>query len=110
MTSGTSSFALHTSSFSPSTEDGEDFVLQVRNLRTHFYTVEGELPAVDGVTFSMRRGQILAIVGESGCGKSVTAYSILRLIQEPGKIVGGRIVVRMCSGIGHRRCGYGDRL
>jgi len=71
----------------------EDLVLRVEDLKTYFYTVEGEIPAVDGVTFSMRRGGILAIVGESGCGKSVTAYSILRLIQKPGQIVGGRIRV-----------------
>ena len=69
-----------------------DFVLKVRDLETYFYTVEGELPAVDGVTFAMERGKTLAIVGESGCGKSVTAYSILRLIQKPGEIVGGKIV------------------
>ncbi len=71
----------------------DDFVLRVEDLKTYFYTVEGEIPAVDGVTFSMRRGRTLAIVGESGCGKSVTAYSILRLIQKPGRIVGGRIQV-----------------
>ncbi|MBN1341605.1 MAG: ABC transporter ATP-binding protein [Phycisphaerae bacterium] len=98
MTSNTSAFALRTSSVTPSTEgqrEGEeDFVLHVNDLKTHFHTVEGELPAVNGVTFSMRRGQILAIVGESGCGKSVTAYSILRLILEPGKIVGGQILVK----------------
>ena len=68
-----------------------DYVLKVRGLKTHFNTVEGDLPAVDGVTFNMRRGRTLAIVGESGCGKSVTAYSILRLIQKPGRIVAGKI-------------------
>lgn len=66
-------------------------VLEVRNLRTHFTTEEGIIPAVDGVNFSLPRGKTLAIVGESGCGKSVTSYSILRLIQSPGKIVGGSI-------------------
>jgi len=68
-----------------------DLVLSVRDLKTYFTTVEGVLPAVDGVTFDMPRGKTLAIVGESGCGKSVTAYSILRLIQKPGRIVGGKI-------------------
>ncbi|MBI1336116.1 MAG: ATP-binding cassette domain-containing protein [Phycisphaera sp.] len=63
-------------------------------LRTYFRTHEGEVRAVDGVSFKMKRGSILAIVGESGCGKSVTAYSILRLIQPPGKIVGGRVTLR----------------
>lgn len=66
-------------------------VLKIDGLRVYFYTEEGETRAVDGVHFTMRRGQIMAVVGESGCGKSVTAYSILRLIQKPGKIVGGTI-------------------
>ncbi len=73
--------------------DADGLVLRVEGLRTQFQTIEGILPAVDGVSFDLHRGRILAIVGESGCGKSVTAYSILRLIQEPGRIVGGRIVV-----------------
>ena len=51
----------------------QDLLLEVEDLRTYFYIEEGEIPAVDGVTFSVKRGQILAIVGESGCGKSVTA-------------------------------------
>jgi len=66
-------------------------VLDVLNLRVYFYTEEGEIRAVDGVSFNMQRGRITALVGESGCGKSVTSYSILRLIQKPGKIMGGRI-------------------
>jgi len=65
--------------------------LEIDDLRVYFYTEEGETRAVDGVHFAMDRGKIMAIVGESGCGKSVTAYSILRLIQKPGKIVGGTI-------------------
>ena len=69
----------------------DDVLLSVEDLRVHFFTDEGTARAVDGVTFSIRRGSFLAIVGESGCGKTVTAYSILRLIQEPGRIVGGRI-------------------
>jgi oligopeptide/dipeptide ABC transporter ATP-binding protein len=68
-------------------------VLDVRNLKTFFYTEEGEVRAVDDASFSAERGKILAIVGESGCGKSVTAYSILRLIQDPGKIVSGQILL-----------------
>jgi peptide/nickel transport system ATP-binding protein len=71
-----------------------DALLEVKDLRTYFYTHEGEVRAVDGVSFTMTRGSILAIVGESGCGKSVTAYSILRLIQPPGKIVGGSVTLR----------------
>jgi oligopeptide/dipeptide ABC transporter ATP-binding protein len=65
--------------------------LDVSDLKVYFYTEEGEIRAVDGVSFDMRRGRITALVGESGCGKSVTSYSILRLIQKPGKIMGGRI-------------------
>ncbi|HVU35673.1 MAG TPA: ABC transporter ATP-binding protein [Opitutaceae bacterium] len=71
-----------------------DSILQVTELKTHFFTDEGELPAVDGVTFSIPRGRTLALVGESGCGKTVTSYSILRLVQKPGRIVGGSIVLR----------------
>jgi oligopeptide/dipeptide ABC transporter ATP-binding protein len=70
-----------------------DTILEVIGLRTHFLTDDGVLPAVDGVTFSIKRGQTLALVGESGCGKSVTSYSILRLIQPPGKIVSGQILL-----------------
>jgi len=71
-----------------------DAILDVVDLRTHFATPEGSLPAVDGVSFSIERGRLLALVGESGCGKSVTSYSILRLIQKPGRIVAGRILLR----------------
>ncbi len=66
-------------------------LLEVRGLSTHFQTEEGELRAVDGVSFELRRGRTLALVGESGCGKSVAAHSLLRLINPPGKIVAGSI-------------------
>ncbi|WP_210367362.1 ABC transporter ATP-binding protein [Bacillus sp. REN3] len=69
-------------------------VLDVRNLRTSFITSDGEVPAVDDVSFSVHKGEILGIVGESGCGKSVTSLSIMKLIpQPPGKIVGGKILL-----------------
>ncbi len=77
----------------PVPED-EPPVLAVEGLRTWFATEEGDLPAVNGVTFSVPRGKTLAIVGESGCGKSVSAYSILRLVQPPGEIVAGSIRLR----------------
>ena len=76
------------------TKPGND-ILEVTDLRTHFFTeTGGALPAVDGVSFRIPRGKTLAIVGESGCGKSVTSYSLLRLVQPPGRIIGGRIVLR----------------
>jgi oligopeptide/dipeptide ABC transporter ATP-binding protein len=68
-------------------------ILKIEDLKTYFHTEEGEIRAVDGVSLEMQRGSILALVGESGCGKSVTAYSVLQLIQKPGKIVGGRITL-----------------
>jgi oligopeptide/dipeptide ABC transporter ATP-binding protein len=66
-------------------------ILEIEKLRTYFSTEYGELHAVDGVNFSIKRGSILALVGESGCGKSVTAFSVLRLIQKPGGIRSGKI-------------------
>jgi peptide/nickel transport system ATP-binding protein len=67
-------------------------ILQVEGLQTHFFTRRGVVKAVDGVSFSIARGQILGLVGESGAGKSITGFSILRLIDPPGRIVGGRIL------------------
>lgn len=71
----------------------KDILLDVKGLRTCFYGDDGAVPAVDGVSFSISRGQTLGIVGESGCGKSVTALSIMRLVPfPPGRIVAGEIV------------------
>ena len=68
-------------------------LLQVNDLRTYFFTYEGVVKAVDGVTYDLQEGEILGLVGESGCGKSVSALSILRLIPNPpGRIVGGEII------------------
>ncbi|MEM2925482.1 MAG: ABC transporter ATP-binding protein [Methanocellales archaeon] len=67
-------------------------LLEVKNLKTYFHTHEGVLKAVDGVSFSVEKGSITCIVGESGSGKSVTALSILRLIDPPGEIIGGEIL------------------
>jgi oligopeptide/dipeptide ABC transporter ATP-binding protein len=66
-------------------------LLNVDRLKTYFYTSEGIIRAVDDVSFNIERGRILGIVGESGCGKSMTALSIMRLVPSPGKIVGGNI-------------------
>ncbi len=68
-----------------------DILLEVNNLKTYFYTEDGIVKAVDGVDFYLRRGEVLGLVGESGCGKSVTSHSIMRLIGQPGKIVEGEI-------------------
>jgi len=69
-------------------------ILEVEDLHTHFETDDGVMRAVDGVSFNVGRGRTLALVGESGSGKSVTSHSILRLIQPPGKIVGGKMLLR----------------
>ena len=67
-------------------------VLQIEDLQTHFFTSVGTVRAVDGVSYSVRSGEILGVVGESGCGKSVSALSILRLVANPpGRIVGGAV-------------------
>jgi len=68
-------------------------VLEVKNLKTYFYTEEGVVKAVDDVSFSVEKGKTLGLVGESGCGKSVTAMSISRLISPPGRIAGGEILL-----------------
>jgi oligopeptide/dipeptide ABC transporter ATP-binding protein len=68
-------------------------VLEVKNLKTHFFTKDGVVKAVDGVSFSVESGKTLGLVGESGCGKSVTAMSISRLVSPPGKIVDGHILL-----------------
>ena len=68
-------------------------LLSVRNLITRFDTPAGVFNAVDGISFSIYPGQTLALVGESGCGKSVTALSLMRLITEPGRIVGGQVIM-----------------
>ena len=59
-----------------------DIALEVRDLHTHFFLRRGVVKAVDGVSFSLRRGEVLGLVGESGCGKSVTALSVLRLLAQ----------------------------
>ena len=64
-------------------------LLEVRDLRTSFFTDAGEVRAVNGVSFNLERGRVLGIVGESGSGKSVTAYSIMQILAGTGKIVGG---------------------
>ena len=69
-----------------------DPLLEIQDLRTHFITDDGVTKAIDGVSLSVSRGSTLCIVGESGCGKSVTGRSIMRIVERPGRIVGGRIL------------------
>ncbi len=69
-----------------------EFLLEVNNIKTHFYCEEGIVKAVDGVDLRVKSGEVLGLVGESGCGKSVTALSILRLINSPGKIIDGDVI------------------
>ena len=68
-----------------------DLLVEINNLKTYFYTEEGIVKAVDGITFDIYQDEVLGLVGETGCGKSVTALSILRLVRTPGKIIDGYI-------------------
>ena len=68
-------------------------VLEVRNLKTSFFTGKGVVKAVDDVSFTLAKGETLGLVGESGCGKSVTAMSITRLVSPPGRVVGGQVLL-----------------
>ena len=68
-------------------------LLEVKDLRTHCFTFEGVVKAVDGVSYDLEEGETLGLVGESGCGKSVSALSVMRLIPDPpGKIINGEIL------------------
>ena len=67
-------------------------MLQVNDLKSYFYLKDTVIPAVDGVSFTLKDGEVLAVVGESGCGKSVTALSLLKLVMPPGRILGGEVI------------------
>lgn len=71
----------------------ESIVLDIKNLKSHFFTAKGEVPAVDGVSIRVPAGKIIGIVGESGCGKSMTAMSVMGLLRYPGKVVDGTITL-----------------
>ncbi len=73
------------------TDHNNKSLLEVKDLKTYFFTEDGVVKAVDGVDFHVKPGEILGLVGESGCGKSVTSFSILQLVDDPGEIVDGEI-------------------
>ncbi|HEC38130.1 hypothetical protein LCGC14_0689170 [marine sediment metagenome] len=76
------------------TNDNSKILLEVKNLKTYFYTEEGIVKAVDGVSFELYEDEVLGLVGETGCGKSVTALSILQLVRAPGKIIDGKVIFK----------------
>ena len=82
----------------PTQTNGAEKLLEIKNLKTYFQLDEGLVKAVDGVTFDIYRGETLGIVGESGCGKSMTARSILQIVDPPGKVVEGSILYHLVDG------------
>jgi len=70
---------------------GHDIVLEVENLKTYFFTYDGVVRAIDGINLIARARETTGVVGETGCGKSVTAFSITRLISEPGMVISGKV-------------------
>lgn len=79
--------------FRYSTPAKKDVVLDVRNLRIHYETPRGDVIAVNGISFKVYRGEIVGLVGESGCGKTTAAMGILQLVQSPGRILGGEVLI-----------------
>lgn len=71
-----------------------EYLLEVKDLHTSFFTDSGEVKAVNGVSFTLKPGEIMGIVGESGSGKSVTAYSVMRILADTGRITGGQVLYR----------------
>jgi len=76
----------------------DDVLLSVRDLRTHFLADEGTTRAVDGISFDITAGRTLGMVGESGCGKSITARSVLGIVSPPGRVISGEILLRRDEG------------
>ncbi len=96
----TSSRDMQQDAQTPVQENADGKLVEVKNLRTHFFLDEGVVRAVDGVDFDIYRGKTLGVVGESGCGKSVTAQSILRIVPSPpGRIVSGSIMLARRGGL-----------
>ena len=86
-------------------QTSSETILKLEDVKTSFFTRQGEVRAVDGVSFSVARDEVVGLVGESGCGKSVTSLSIMRLVPQPaGKIVSGKILflsLRSLSSMGN---------
>ena len=70
-----------------------DTIFQIKGLKTQFFTSKGIVPAVDGVDITVKKGEAVGVVGESGCGKSMTAMSVMQLLQYPGRVVDGQILL-----------------
>lgn len=76
----------------------DENILEVERLQTYFFLAEGQLKAVDGMDFTIPKNQTVGFIGESGCGKSIAAKSVLRIVPSPGKVVGGKILLRSANG------------
>lgn len=82
---------MHERNMQNTSMDNDDTLIDIKGLKTHFFLDDGVVKAVDGVDFSIRRGKTLCVVGESGCGKSIMARSIMRIVADPGRTVAGSI-------------------
>jgi oligopeptide/dipeptide ABC transporter ATP-binding protein len=90
--------------------NGNNVLIKVKDLKTYFFLDEGTVRAVDGVDMTIKRGKTLGVVGESGCGKSVTARSILRIVPKPGRIVGGEINLYRSFGTNGKSCEMAEEV
>jgi peptide/nickel transport system ATP-binding protein len=90
----TESTEVSNSSESSTKAESNNKLIQIKNLKTYFYTEEGIVKAVDGLSFDIYEDEVIGLVGETGCGKSVTALSILNLVRAPGKIIDGEVLFR----------------
>ena len=88
----------------------DDLLIEIKDLKTYFFLTEGTVRAVDGVSFNIKRGQTMGVVGESGCGKSITARSILRIIPAPGKITEGQILFHRGASNGADSASQGEEV
>ena len=75
--------------------ESQEMLLEVKGLKTHFFLAQGIVRALEGVDFTVRRGQTVGLVGESGCGKSITARSIMAIVPSPGRVVEGEVLFHL---------------